>query len=265
MLSARTSSPPRTTKDAFLDGRLTICQPASGPRTAMDALFLAAAIPAVAGKNHKVLEAGAGTGAAGLALCARVQDACITGIEVQPVLAGLARENVRLNGFSGRCRIVEADIMARAQVLEKAGLLRESFDHVAANPPFYTSDNHREAADPQVARAYGAKPGDLEKWIRFLTAMAAPRATLTMIHTAEMLGDLLALLEGRFGALAVFPLFPREGAPAKRILVQGIKGSRARIELLSGLVLHEPNGDHTDAADAVLRGMAGLSLRQGTE
>ncbi len=265
MLSGRADPTDETTRDAFLDGRLTIRQPASGPRTAIDALFLAAAVPAVAGKKQKILEAGAGSGVASLALCARVQDARITGVEVQPGLAALARENARLNDFSERCRIIEADITARAQVLEHAGLVRESFDHVAANPPFYISSRHREAADPQVARAYGAKPGDLEKWVRFLATMAAPRATVTMIHTAEVLGELLALLEGRFGGVAVYPLFAREGAPAKRILVQGIKGSRAPAELLSGLVLHKPNGDYTEAADAVLRGMAGLSLRQTKE
>lgn len=262
MLSAKTNPAPETTRDAFLDGRLTIKQPASGPRTAIDALFLAAAVPAIAGKKQRVLEAGAGTGVASLALCARVGDAQLTGVEVQPGLAALARENARLNNFSERCRIIEADIMAPAHVLEDAGLVRESFDHVAANPPFYASGQHREAADPQVARAYGAKPGDLEKWVRFLAAMAAPRATMTMIHRAEMLGELLALFEGRFGALAVYPLFAREGAPAKRILVQGIKGSRAPVELFQGLILHKPDGDYTETADGVLRAMAGLSLRQ---
>ena len=262
MLSARTDPSQQTSRDSFLDGRLTIVQPASGPRAAIDALFLAAAVPAEACKAQKVLEAGAGTGVASLALCARVKDTHITGVEVQPELAALARENARLNAFEDRCRFIEADLTGGTGELENAGLVRESFDHVAANPPFYTRGRCREAADPQAAKAYSADSGDLEKWVRFLTTMAAPRATLTMIHRAELLGRLLALLEGRFGAVAIYPLFPREGAPAKRILVQGFKGSRAPVELLPGMVLHKPNGDYTDAADAVLRAMAGLTFRK---
>ena len=262
MLSAKTSATAETTRDAFLDGRLTILQPAFGPRAAIDALFLAAAIPAIAGKKQKILEAGAGTGVASLALCARIGDARITGVEVQPELAALARENARLNAFEDRCRIIETDITGGASELEAAGLERESFDHVAANPPFYTTGRCREAADPRTAKAYSAAPDDLEKWIRFLATMAAPRATLTIIHRADALGALLALLEGRFGGLLVYPLFAHEGALATRILVQGIKGSRAPLELFPGLVLHQPNGDYTDAADAVLRAMDGLTLRQ---
>ena len=262
MSSARTDFAARTTRNAFLDGRLTIMQPESGPRAAIDALFLAAAVPAVAGKAQKVLEAGVGTGVASLAICSRVSDAHITGVEVQPELAALARENARLNAFEDRCRIIEADITGGAQELEDAGLVRESFDHVAANPPFYTRGRYREAANPQTAKAYSAGQDDLEKWIRFLTSMAAPRATLTVIHRAEMLGALLKLLDGRFGAVALFPLFPHQGAPAKRILVQGIKGSRAPVEVMPGMVLHKQDGAYTKEADAVLRANAGLALRK---
>lgn len=262
--SATTDATPKTrqetTQDAFLDGRLTILQPVSGPRAAIDALFLAAAVPVETGREHCVLEAGAGSGVASLAICARVRDARITGVEIQPELAALARENARLNGFADRCCIIEADVTGGADELERAGLARESFDHVAANPPFYTPGRHRKSADPQTARAYSAAQGDLRKWVRFLATMAAPHASVTMIHRAECLGEVLELMDGRFGALTVYPLYPRDGAPAKRILVQGVKGSRAPLKLLPGMVLHESNGDYTGPADAVLRAMAGLML-----
>lgn len=260
--SAKNNATPETTQDAFLDGRLTIVQPSSGPRAAIDALFLAAAVPAESGRGHSVLEAGTGTGVASLAICARVKDAAVTGVEIQGELAALARENAALNGFADRCRIVEADVTGGANEIERAGLVRESYDHVAANPPFYTPGRHRLSADPLTARAYSAEPGDLRKWVRFLTTMAAPRASVTMIHRAECLGQILELMAGRFGALAVYPLYPRVDAPAKRILVQGIKGSRAPLQLLPGMVLHETNGDYTQAANEVLRAMAGLTLCQ---
>jgi tRNA1(Val) A37 N6-methylase TrmN6 len=85
---------------------------------------------------------------------------------------------------------------------------------------------------------------------------------LTLIHRAEVLEELLSLLKGRFGALAIYPLFPKKGAPAKRVLVQGIKGSRAPLELLQGMVLHEADGSYTQEADLILRDGAGLGIRQ---
>ena len=249
------------TRDAILDGRLTVIQPKSGPRAAIDALFLAAAVPAEEGRAQSVLEAGTGTGVASLALCARVRDAQVTCVDIQPELLSLARESSRLNGMDDRVTLIEADVTAPGKELDESGLRRESFAHVAANPPFFTRGELREAKDPVRAKAYSAGRDDMEKWVKFLTRMAEPNGTLTLIHKADALGTLLSLLQGRFGDLTVFPLFPREGVRAKRILVQGIKGSRAPLRLLPGMVLHEGDGDYTAEADAVLRGMAPLDLR----
>lgn len=259
MSSAMTD--PNTTRDAFLDGRLSLLQPRHGPRAAIDALFLAAAVPVEEGQGQCVLEAGTGTGIAALALCSRVNDCHVTGVDVQRGLLDLARENVTRNRFDHRIALIEADINAAGKTHEAAGLVRESFHHVAANPPFFTSGEAREQADPSTARAYTAQKGDLENWVRFLTAMAAPRGTVTLIHRAEALADLLALFEGRFGAVVVYPLFPRKGAPAKRVLVQGIKGSRAPMVLASGMVLHVKDGGYTEEANLILRGGAGLRIR----
>jgi tRNA1(Val) A37 N6-methylase TrmN6 len=90
--------------------------------------------------------------------------------------------------------------------------------------------------------------------------MAAPKGRLTLIHRPDSLGELLGHLKGRFGDIAVFPLFPKRGEPAVRIIVQGRKGSRAGLKLLPGLVLHEADGSYTDAAEAVLRGGEALAL-----
>ena len=71
---------------------------------------------------------------------------------------------------------------------------------------------------------------------------------------------MLRLLDGRFGDIAVFPLFPKKGEPATRIILQGRKGSRAGLRLLPGLVLHEQDGNYTAKAEAVLRGCEALDL-----
>ncbi len=236
-------------------------QPKNGPRAAIDALFLAAAIPAASGNVQTVLEAGTGTGIASLALCSRIHDCHVTGVEVQCELLALARENVILNNFEDRVTLVEADITSSGEALSAAGLIREGYHHVAANPPYYTTGKAREQLEPSTARAYTAHPGDLEKWIKFLSAMAAPRGSLTLIHKADALEDLLALLKGRFGALAVYPLFPKPGLPAKRVLIQGLKGSRAPLEMLPGMILHEADGSYTKQADLILRGEADLHIR----
>ena len=248
------------TRDAFLDGRFTASQPKSGPRAAIDALFLAAAVPAVPGKKQHILEAGAGSGVASLALCARVVDVRVTGVEIQTGFVEMARENAALNDMHDRLHFLEADVTSAWTDLERAGLQRESFDHAAANPPYYVRGTIREPAEPATARAYGSDPDDLERWIKFLTTIVAPGGTVTLIHRPQLLAELLDLLKGRFGGLRVFPLFPSEGSAATRVLVQGVKGSKAPLELLHGMILHEAGGGYTLEADAVLRGGQALEL-----
>jgi len=255
-----------STTDDFLGGRINIVQPKSGHRAGSDAVFLAAAVPAET--DARVLEAGAGVGVAGLCLLARVPDLELTAVEIDQDLCALARDNAARNGFADRFAGVAADVTAPAKVLRDAGLVREGYDHVVANPPFYAEGAVRAAPEPARAAAHVMGHGQLARWVRFLTTMAAPKATLTLIHRPEHLSELLALLQGRFGDVAVFPLFPKANAPATRIIVQGRKGRRAGLRLLPGLVLHDESGAYTAEAERVLRGgevlhLAGPQKRKG--
>ena len=72
--------------------------------------------------------------------------------------------------------------------------------------------------------------------------------------------DLLAALARSFGAVTVQPMHPRPEAPAIRVLVRAIKGSRAPLALLPGLVLAGADGRPSEAAEAVLRHGAALPL-----
>src|SRR6185295_1511899 len=101
-----------TTEDAVLGGRLRLRQPRRGHRVGHDAILLAAAVPARAGET--VIDLGAGVGAAGLALAARVPGIRLTMVELVPRLAALAAENAQLNGFSAE--VVEIDVAAPARV-----------------------------------------------------------------------------------------------------------------------------------------------------
>ena len=108
------------TCDAFLGGRVLVRQPETGFRSGLDAVFLAAACSAADG--DRVLEAGCGAGAAALCLLARVPGAHVTGVEIDPGLAALARANAEDNGVSSRFEIVAANVGSPWTELESRGL-----------------------------------------------------------------------------------------------------------------------------------------------
>src|SRR3954468_17278482 len=68
------------TEDGFLGGRLRLRQPASGHRAGHDAILLAAATAARPG--DRIVDFGAGVGAAGLAVARRVPDIDLVLVEI---------------------------------------------------------------------------------------------------------------------------------------------------------------------------------------
>lgn len=245
-----------TSDDGLLDGRLRLRQPLAGYRAGSDAVFLAAAVPALAGQQ--VLDAGCGVGAVAACLAHRVDAVRVTGIEQQPALAALARENAARNGLAERIAIHVGDI-ARPP----PPITAEPFDHVACNPPFYAAGRAQAARDPGKTAAHIEGAADLSAWLQFCLARLRPGGTLTLIHRTARLADLLAGLAGRAGDIVVFPLWPGAARPAKLVLVQAVKCGRGPSLLSPGLMLHDDDGGYTSAADDVLRRAAALPLRSG--
>jgi tRNA1(Val) A37 N6-methylase TrmN6 len=82
---------------------------------------------------------------------------------------------------------------------------------------------------------------------------------VTVIHRADRLADLLALLAAKAGSFQIRPVHPHTDDPAGRVLVRAVRGGRAPLRLLPALVLHERGGaKHTPHAEAILRGAADL-------
>ena len=250
--------PPETTLDDFLGGCISVTQLKEGHRAGSDAVWLQAAVQAGAG--DRVLDAGAGVGVAGLCLAARFPQLHVTAVEIDARLCALAEANAARNGLAARFTTVNADVTAPAQELLAKGLVREGYDHVMANPPYHREGTVGVAPDKARAAAHVMQEGALEAWVRFLATFAAPKGRLTLIHRPEALPELLPLLDRRFGAVTLLPLFAKAGEPATRVIVQARKGSRADLRLLPGLLLHEADGCYTAKAEAVLRAGEALEL-----
>lgn len=252
------------TRDAFLDGAVMLLQPRRGYRAGIDAVFLAAAAQPQEGRDRiAILDAGAGVGTVGLLAAYRLRkliDVVVTLVERSPEMADLAARNVRANALDEHVSVVCADFLAPAADLEAKGLARESFDLVLSNPPFHVDAHGTMSADAVKAGAHAMAEGDLERWARAMARMTRPGGEIVVVHKADALSALLAALGPRFGALRIMPLYPRAGEPASRLLIKGVKGSRAPLTLLPGGPLHGEGNAFTSPATAILRHGAGLWL-----
>ena len=139
--------------ETFLDGKVRVTQPQTGFRSGLDAVMLAAAVPAAAGQT--VLELGAGAGTASLCLAARVPGLSITGVEREESLVTLAKGNAAANNAD--CIFVAADIFALPAELKR------DFGHVFANPPFHAEGQ----VSPDDRRAAALMDGgQLRDWLK---------------------------------------------------------------------------------------------------
>jgi tRNA1(Val) A37 N6-methylase TrmN6 len=248
--------PDEVTADTLLDGRVRLTQPKRGYRVAIDPVLLAAAVPA--GPGDRVLDAGAGTGAASLCLAHRVPECRITALEIDRDLQRLMSQNVDDNGLGRRIEALVGDLGRPPLRLQPA-----SFDHVMTNPPYLSRASATPPSSPERSRAHVEGGLELGQWLAACARMLTPGGCLTVIHRSDRLGDVLAALAGRVGETILFPLWPLAGRAAKRVLVQGRSGSRGPLRLAPGLILHEADGRYGGAANRILRGAAPLPLAAG--
>jgi tRNA1(Val) A37 N6-methylase TrmN6 len=257
-MTVASPAPPEASTDAdvvenaLLGGKVRLLQPARGYRAGMDAALLAAAVPARAG--DRVLEAGCGVGAVLLQIAARCAGAQLTGLERDGVASALALRNAALNSMEDRIEIVAGDVASGFAALD-----RPTFDWAVSNPPFFDDETALRAPAAAKRGAWIADDG-LGAWTDFVVRGVREGGGIVVIHRADRLADLLALLGTRCGSFVIRPVQPFADQPSKRILVQARKAGRAPLRLLPALILHDRSGSrHTPEAEAVLRGDSALT------
>ncbi|MCZ6453414.1 MAG: methyltransferase, partial [Alphaproteobacteria bacterium] len=135
-----------------------------------------------------------------------------------------------------------------------AQITTSAFDHVFSNPPYLQSGRVDGRGDGNAQRdaANIEKSVSLRAWIQAMVTALKPKGRLTLIHRADRLDEILAELRRHAGEIVVFPIWPKSGRPAKRILVSARVGVSTPLRMSSGLVLHQRSGAYTATARAVL-------------
>lgn len=244
------------TCDSFLGGAVRAWQPKNGYRAGVDPVLLAAAVPAE--RDQSVLELGCGVGVASLCLAHRVRGLSLTGVELQPEYAELARRNAKENACD--LTIVTADLRALPQQLRQ-----QSFDHVIANPPYYLRSHGTASSDPGRDEAL-AGDTPLADWMEVAAKRLKPKGILTFIQDIRRLPELLAAIPHQLGSLQVLPLSARGGRAPHLFILQARKTGRAPFIQHFPRVMHLADHhsvdrpDYTPAFEEVLRHGGALEL-----
>ena len=246
-----------TTHDAFLGGKVRVLQPKHGFRSGIDAVLLAAAVPAK--PDETILELGCGVGVASLCLNARVKNLGLTGVEVQRDYADLAARNVTSNAadltiFCADLRHLPADLRQR------------QFSHVMMNPPYFDRTHGHAAKD---AGRDLALAGDtpLSDWLDVGIKRIAPKGTLTIIQHITRLPEVLSAVQSRLGSIVLRPISGHKDVDPGLFVLQAKQSGRAAFKMSQPLIMHGADaakGDvesYTPAVKAILRDGASFPMR----
>ncbi|GAB4304072.1 MAG: methyltransferase [Desulfuromonadia bacterium] len=230
------SHTPGTSRDRIESLDLTILQPEDGYRFSVDPLLLCRF--ATPGDGDRVIDLGTGCGVIPLVSARLNETATFVGVERQPLLARLARENVVLNRLEGRIEIVEGDILEL-----KGRFPVSSFDLVVANPPYRKQGSGRQSPVKGRDEARHESTATLADFLAMAKYLVSPSGRICMIHLAERLPEFLAAAEGM--KMAVTRLRMVHGtidAPARMVLFEVVKGRGAQTVVLPPLIIREEGG-----------------------
>lgn len=132
----------------------------------------------------RVCDLGCGAGALPLLLMAREGTLSVTGVEIDPEDAALARRNLAENGLAGE--ILTGDLRRVRELLSAGG-----FDLVVSNPPYFAAGTGKSGGRTRMEEACTLT--DLCAAAGYLTRNGGRFA---LVHRPERLADLMAALRG---------------------------------------------------------------------
>jgi tRNA1Val (adenine37-N6)-methyltransferase len=215
-------------------------QPATGYRFSLDPFLLSSFCTICAGE--KVVDLGTGVGLLPLLLERKFVDLgeCV-GVEIQPAMAELARQNFAKNLVRKSLQVLEGDLREYQQLFTA-----QSADAVVANPPFRTHSSGKLASEPARALARHELAGGIEDFVAAAAYLLKNSGRFYVIFLAERLTDLLAALRRKnIEPKRLRMIHSRVGQGAKLVMVEGRRAGKPGLKVDPPLYIYD--GDQYSA------------------
>ena len=206
----------------------------------MDAVLLSGF--ARAKEGDRVLDLGTGTGIIPILMEAKTCAAHLSGLEIQPDSADMARRSVKLNGLEEKIEIVTGDIKEAVSLFGPA-----SFDVVTCNPPYMTE--HHGLTNPGAPKAIARHEllCTLEDVISQAGRLLKPGGNFYMVHRPFRLADIFVLLrQYKIEPKRMKLVYPFVDKEPNMVLIEANRGGRPRMTVEKPLIVYKEPGVYTD-------------------
>ena len=206
----------------------------------MDAVLLSGF--ARAKEGDRVLDLGTGTGIIPILMEAKTCAAHLSGLEIQPDSADMARRSVKLNGLEEKIEIVTGDIKEAVSLFGPA-----SCDVVTCNPPYMTE--HHGLTNPGAPKAIARHEllCTLEDVISQAGRLLKPGGNFYMVHRPFRLADIFVLLrQYKIEPKRMKLVYPFVDKEPNMVLIEANRGGRPRMTVEKPLIVYKEPGVYTD-------------------
>ncbi len=222
-------------------GGYRIIQNPSGFCFGMDAVLLSGFAADEIRSDEKILDLGTGSGVIPILLEARTRAKDLTGLEILPECADMARRSVALNRLEDKISIVCGDIREAGGLFPAA-----SFDVVTCNPPYMIGKHGiRNPEEPKaVARheilcTFADVAEQAEKLLR-------PGGALYLVHRPFRLAEIMVTLaEHKLEPKRMRLVYPYADREPNLVLLKAVRGGRPRLSVERPLIIQERPGMYT--------------------
>jgi len=237
------------TEEILFGGTLRCLQPRQGYRFSVDAVLLAHFLTPEPGA--RILDLGAGCGVVSLILSRRWPTASLVALEIQPRLAEVIRRNVASNDLESRCTVIEGDCRRIATLLPP-----NSFDWVAANPPYYPTGSGRHNPETERAKARHEILGGIGEMAQAAAFSLKTGGSSAFVYPAARAETLLGVLrENGLAPKQLQKVYPYPGAKAVLVLVEAEKDGGEDLTVLPPFfICQEKGGPYTVEMAAMYAG-----------
>jgi len=201
-----------------------------------DAVQLAHYLADVLPSGTRLCDLGCGAGAIALLTCAARTDISVSGVELRPNAAGLARQNAVLNGISERFTVVSGNVCEMRGLFPSA-----SFSAVCANPPYRPVNAGRLPQNPETALACTELSASVSDFARAAAYLLPHGGDFFCVYPPDRLAFLLSAVQSA-GLEPKTLLFLHSDAvhPACMVILQAKRGAKPGLSVLPPRFLNAP-------------------------
>lgn len=189
-----------------------------------------------------VLDLGTGTGIIPILLEAKTGASHLTGLEIQPESADMAKRSVCYNELEKKIDIVEGDIKNASEIFG-----RGSFDVVTCNPPYMIGAHGLTGGNESKTIARHEVLCTFEDVAREAAAVLKPGGMFYLVHRPFRLVELLGTMNRyRLEPKRMKFVHPFVDKEPNMVLIEAKKGARSRVEIEPPLIVYKSPGVYTD-------------------